>query len=54
MFRSSHFPFLFLVYYIIFVYLLQGKMEKPLKENHTTKVTKVPKPNRQKYGMNET
>ena len=29
-------------YYIIFVYILQGKTEKR-KENHTTKVTKIPK-----------
>ena len=27
---------------------------KKLKENHTTKVTKIPKTKRQKYGMNET
>ena len=33
-------------YYVIFVYILQcklGKMEKTRKENHATKVTKVPK-----------
>ena len=44
-------------YYVIFVYILQGKMgktEKPRKGNHTTKVTKIPKTKRQKYGMNET
>ena len=44
-------------YYVIFVYIFQGKMgktEKNLKENHTTKVTKTPKTKRQKYGMNET
>ena len=32
-------------YYIIFVYILQvkmGKMEKNRKENHATKVTKIP------------
>ena len=52
MFRSSHFWFLVTFgdevtkirkYYIIFVYILQGKMgktEKKRKENHTTKVTK--------------
>ena len=42
-------------YYIIFVYILQGKMgktEKNRKENHATKVTKIPKTKRQKYGMN--
>ena len=36
-------------YYVIFVYILQGKMgktEKKLKENHTTKVTKIPKTKR--------
>ena len=31
-----------------------GKMEKNRKENHATKVTKVPKTKRRKYGMNET
>ena len=33
-------------YYVIFVYILQGnrgKMEKKRKENHATKVTKIPK-----------
>ena len=33
-------------YYVIFVYILQGKMgktERKRKENHTTKVTKIPK-----------
>jgi len=43
--------------YIVFVYILQGKMgktEKKLKENHATKVTKIPKTKRRKYGMNET
>ena len=33
-------------YYVIFVYILQGKMgktEKTRKENHATKVTKIPK-----------
>ena len=33
-------------YYVIFVYILQGKMgktEKNRKENHATKVTKIPK-----------
>ena len=44
-------------YYVIFVYILQGKMgktEKNWKENHATKVTKIPKTKRRKYGMNET
>ena len=56
MFRSSHFSFLVFVTfgnevtkntsYIIFVYISQGKMgktEKNWKENHATKVTKIPK-----------
>ena len=68
MFRSSHFSFLDLVtfgeevmkirkYYVIFVYILQGKIgktEKNWKENHATKVNKIPKTKRRKYGMNET
>ena len=41
-------------YYVIFVYILQGKMEKNRKENHTTKVTKISKTKRQKHGMNKT
>ena len=64
LFRSSHFSFLVTFgdevtkirkYYVIFVYILQGKMgetEKKRKENHATKVTKIPKTKRQKYGMN--
>ena len=31
-----------------------GKMEKNWKENHATKMTKIPKTKRQKYGMNKT
>ena len=31
-----------------------GKTEKNRKENHATKVTKIPKTKRRKYGMNET
>ena len=66
MFHSSHFSFLLTFgnkvtkirkYYVIFVYILQGKMgktEKNWKENHATKVTKIPKTKRRKYGMNET
>ena len=38
----------------IFVYILQGKMKKKRKENHATKVTKIPKSKRQKYDINET
>ena len=41
----------------MFVYIMQGKMgktEKNWKENHTTKVPKIPKTKRQKYEMNET
>ena len=44
-------------YYIIFVDILQGKMEKAekkWKENHAMKVTKMPQTKRQKYGMNKT
>ena len=43
-------------YYVIFVYILQGKMgktEKNRKENHATKVTKIPKTIGQKYAMNK-
>ena len=40
-------------YYVIFVYILQGKMGKAEK-NQATKVTKTPKIKRQKYWMNET
>ena len=66
MFRSSHFWFLVTFgdevtnirkYYVIFVYILQGKMgkmEKKWKENHAAKVTKIPKTKRRKYRMNET
>ena len=44
-------------FWSLFVYILQGKMGKPekeWKENHATKVTKIPKTKRQKFGMNET
>ena len=44
-------------YYVIFVSFLQGKMvevEKNRKENRATKVNKIPKTKRGKYGMNET
>ena len=66
MFCSSHFWFLVTFgdevtkiqkYYVIFVYILQGKKgktEKKRKENHATKVTKIPKTKKRKYGMNET
>ena len=36
-------------YYVIFVYILQGKMGK-VEKNHPTKVTKIPKAKRRKYG----
>jgi hypothetical protein len=49
-------------YYVIFVYIFQGKMGKmknPRKnpgktreKNHATKVTKILKTERQAYGMN--
>ena len=38
-------------YYLIFVYILQGKlgkMEKKRKENHAIKATKIPKTKRRK------
>ena len=63
MFRSSNFSFLVTFgdegtkvrkYYVIFVYILQGKTEKIWKEDPATKVTKIPKTKRRKYGMNET
>ena len=45
-------------YYVIFVYILQGKMGKTEKnwekKNHATKVTKTPKTKRWKYGVNKT
>ena len=31
-----------------------GQMEKTRKENHATKLTKIPNTKRQKYGMNKT
>ena len=43
-------------YFIIVVYILHGKVgktEKNRKENHASKVTKIPKTKRQKYGMNQ-
>ena len=46
-----------LKYYVIFVYILQGKMgkmDKNWKENHATKMTKIPKTKRRKCGINET
>ena len=66
MFSSSHFWFLVTFgeevmkiqkYYVIFVYILQGKMGKTVKkrkENHATKMTKIPTTKRRKNGMNET
>ena len=44
-------------YYVTCVYILQSKMgktEKKQKENHASKVTKIPKTKRQKCGMNKT
>ena len=41
-------------YYVIFVYILQGKTEKNWKEDPAIKVTKIPKTKRRKYGMNQT
>ena len=44
-------------YYVPLVYVLKGEMgktEKNRKENHATKVTKIPKTKSQKYKMNET
>ena len=43
-------------YYVIFIYILHGQDRKKGKENHATKVTKIPKTKRRKYGigMNET
>ena len=44
-------------YCVFFVYILQGKMvktEKNRKENHITKMNKVPQTKGRKYGMNET
>ena len=63
MFCSSHFLFLdsfgdevtkIRKCYVIFVCILQGKTGKTQNENHATKVTKIPKTIRRKYGMNET
>ena len=57
-FRLFHFSFLVTFgdevtkirkYYVIFVYILQGKMgktQKKQKENHATKVIKIPKTKR--------
>ena len=44
-------------YYVIFAYILQGKMDKTQKnwkENYATNVTKIPKTKRRKYRMNKT
>ena len=62
MFRLSHFWFLVTFddevakiqkYCVIFVYILQGKMGKTeikWKENHATKVNKIPKPKDENMG----
>ena len=66
MFRLSHFLFLVLGHFwgqssdkilrnLCLHFVRQdGQDEKPPKENHATKVTKIPKTKRRKYGMNET
>ena len=65
MFRSSHFLFLVFVTFgnqvtkilrnLCLHFVRQdGQDKKKGKENHTTKVTKIPKTKRQIYGMNET
>ena len=68
MFRSSHFWFLVLGHFWRWSYenakilcnlclhfaRQDGQDRKKRKENHATKVTKIPKTERRKYGMNET
>ena len=69
MFRSSHFSFWFLVtfgnevtkirkYYVLNLrshFARQdGQDGKKWKENHATRVTKIPKTRRRKYGLYET
>ena len=39
-------------YFVIFVSILQGRQKR--KENHTTVMTKIPKTQKRKYGMNKT
>ena len=54
------FPFWFLVTFgnkvmkIQKYYVIWARRKKKRKENHTTKVTKIPKTKGRKYGMNET
>ena len=65
MFRSSHFWFLVFGHFWHEVTKIlrnlclhfarqDGQDGKNRKENHGTKVTKIPKTKRRKYGMNET
>ena len=68
MFRSSHLSFSVFGHFLRRSYenkkiirnlclhfaRLDGQDGKKWKENHATKVTKIPKMKRQKYGMNET
>ena len=64
MFRSSHGFWSFLMRSYKIMKMLcnlclhfarqDGQNRKKTKENHATKMTKIPKTKRQKYGMNET
>ena len=68
MFRTFHFSFLVFAHFwqrsyenrkILHILCLHfarqdGEDGKKWKGNHATKVTKIPKTKRQKYGMNET
>ena len=65
MFRSSHFSFSFLVTFFDEVTKIllnlclhfarqEGHDRKKWKENHATKVAKLPKTKTRKYGMNKT
>ena len=68
MFRSSHFLFLFFGHFwqrsykntkilrnLCLHFARQVRQDgKKRKENHATKVTKIPKNKRRKYGINET
>jgi hypothetical protein len=40
-------------YFVIFVYILQGKIGRKQKENHATTMTKIPKTKRRKYVWDE-
>ena len=63
MFRSFHFSFLvtfgnenmkILRNLCLHFARQDGQVGKKLKENHSSKVTKIPKPKRRKHGMNKT